>query len=138
MTEREREGVPRGFESPYERFLWEELSIIRALEREGEFYKALKYATSLTKYLDPRVREKHHEEGKLIIATVDYNLSKTKSYDFYTTATLRNREAKRLGERFLEEFLTALTDTMGTRSYMEKRGASPSRPSKKRMGVPEE
>jgi len=129
--------MPRGFEGSYQAFVWKELSIIRELERAEAYYQALYYSVSLLKYLQPEVRKKQNKNAKTIIARIRREVANTKGSSFYTTQILRNRIAKRLGEQYLEEIVTALSDQLGERAYMERgAAASPKRPSKERMKVP--
>lgn len=119
------ESAPRGFESPYEQFLWKELSIIRELEREGLYAKAVHHAVSLLKYLHPAVRKKHEKQGKRILTELDRAVNNATDADFYITLLNQNVVAQELGERFLDEFVTEMSDSLGKRAYMERQGASP-------------
>jgi len=116
----ERESVPRGFESPYEQFLWKELTIIRECEREGKYYQALSYVISLLNYISPQIRKQLAEEGKSIMNRVNYVINKKKSFDYYNTLLERNRIAKLLGQQYLEKFLAILSNSLAERLYMEK------------------
>ena len=122
----ERSGsVPRGFENPYLGFLWKELSIIRELERAREYYEALHFSVSLLKYLQPEVRKKQEKQAKAIFTKIRQTVVNTRGTDFFTTEIMRNRVAKRLGQEYLEQIITALSDQLGQRAYMEGRGISP-------------
>ena len=128
----------RGFENPYQAFVWRELSIIRELERNGEYYKALELAVSLLKYLQPEIRKKQEEEAKIILDRVRCAIASCPHVDFYIRAVTQNKVAKRLGYHYLQEVITTLSDQLGPRLYMEKGAtASPRRPSKDRMRVPD-
>jgi len=116
----EVEGLPKGFESPYLSFLWKELGIIRELEREGAYYQALDYSVSLVKYLHPAVQEEVGNEGKKIMDTVNYNVSRSVGVDRFTTWNAQNREAKRLGRAYLDKFVTLLSNQLSERLYMER------------------
>lgn len=129
--------TPRGFEGSYQAFVWKELSIIRELERNEAYYQALHYSVSLLKYLQPEVRKKQDKNAKTIIAKIRRKIANTSGSSFYTTQILRNRLAKQLGQQYLEEIITTLSDQLGERAYMERgAAASPKRPSKERMKVP--
>jgi len=121
----DRESIPRGFESPYESFVWKELGIIRELERQGEYYSALAYAVSLLKYLHPEVRKKHEEQGKLIAERIRAALNEARTGIWYNTQVLQNRVAERLGREYLDQFMTDLGNSLGRRAYMERVGAKP-------------
>lgn len=132
------ERATKGFENPYAAFVWRELSIIRQLERNGNYYQALRFAASLLKYLQPEVRKKQEQQVKAILAKVNKTIGNTRAADFFTTAQFRNRVARQLGEEYLEEVITELSNQLGARAYMEKgASASPRRPSKDRMRVPD-
>lgn len=133
-----RENIPRGFESPYQHFVWKELSIIRELERNEEYYQALHFSVSLLKYLQPEVRKKQEKNAQVIFDKIRETVANTRGSNFYTTKILRNRMAKKLGQKYLEEVIVALSNQLGARAYMERgTGASPNRPSKERMRVPD-
>jgi hypothetical protein len=119
------ETTPRGFENPYQSFLWKELSIIRELERNEKYYQALHLSVSLLKYLQPEVRKKQEKQAKTIFTKIRQTVANTRGPDFYTTRILRNRVAKQLGQQYLEEVITALSNQLGARAYMERRGISP-------------
>jgi len=128
----------RGFEGSYQHFVWKELSIIRELERSEQYYQALHYAVSLLKYLQPEVRRKQEKNAKTIFTKIRQTVADVNGTDFFTTRIMRNRVAKQLGQKYLEEVITALSDQLGARAYMERGvGASPKRPSKERMKVPD-
>jgi len=133
-----RESTPRGFESPYQAFVWRELSIIRELERNKQYYEALDLSVSLLKYLQPEVRRKQEKNARVIFTKIRQEVANTRGSNFYTTKVMRNRVAKRLGQEYLEEVITALSNQLGARAYMERgASASPKRPSKERMKVPD-
>ena len=117
-----RESTPRGFESPYQAFVWRELSIIRELERNKQYYEALDLSVSLLKYLQPEVRRKQEKNARVIFIKIRQEVANTRGSNFYTTKVMRNRVAKRLGQEYLEEVITALSDQLGARAYMERRG----------------
>jgi len=119
------ESVPRGFESPYQAFVWRELSIIRELERNEHYYQALHFSVSLLKYLQPEVRRKQEKQAKAIFTKIRQTVANTRGTDFFTTRIMQNRVAKQLGQEYLDEVITALSDQLGERAYMERRGISP-------------
>lgn len=114
------ESTPKGFESPYEQFLWKELSIIRELEREGLYAQAIRCAVSLLKYLHPAVRKKHEKQGKRILSELNHTINNTTGADIFTSLLNKNAAAQQLGERFLDEFVTEMSNSLGNRAYMEK------------------
>ena len=133
-----RESTPRGFESPYQAFVWRELSIIRELERNKQYYEALDLSVSLLKYLQPEVRKKQEKQAKTIFTKIRQKIANTRGTSFFSTQILQNRLAKQLGRQYLEEVITALSNQLGARAYMERgASASPKRPSKERMKVPD-
>jgi len=115
------ENVPRGFESSYQGFVWRELSIIRKLEREGNYYMAVQYSVSLLKYLQPEVRKKQETRGHKILEKVDEKVDNTYAVDLFTTQLVKNSVAAELGKKYLEEIITALSNQLGSRAYMEKK-----------------
>ena len=128
----------KGFEGSYQHFVWKELSIIRELERNEEFYQALNYSVSLLKYLQPEVRKKQEKNAKAIFAKIRQKVANIRGTDLFTTQIMRNRLAKQLGQEYLEEVIIGLSDQLGERAYMERgASASPKRPSKQRMEVPD-
>jgi len=120
----DRESLPKGFESPYQAFLWRELGIIRELEREGEYYRALHYSTTLQKYLSPELRKKLGNKGEEIMVAVNHVADQEgkKTQVWFTSQVVKNRVAGRLGYAYLQHFIRLLSDSMGERLYMEKRG----------------
>lgn len=132
-----QEFTPRGFEGSYQHFVWKELSIIRELERNREYYQALDYSVSLLKYLQPEVRRKQEKNAHTILAKIRQQVANMRGSNFYSTKILQNRLARQLGQQALEEIITMLSDQLGERAYMERgAAASPKRPSKERMKVP--
>lgn len=120
-----QEIAPRGFEGSYQSFVWKELSIIRELERNKEYYQALQFSVSLLKYLQPEVRKRQETNAKNIITKIREAIANTKGSSFFTTTIIRNQLAKQLGQEYLEEIITALSNQLGARAYMERRGISP-------------
>jgi len=116
----ERESTPRGFEHTYQSFLWRELSIIRELERNGDYYQALELAVSLLKYLAPEIREKQQEQARIIINKVRRAIKNCPHIDFYTKMVAQNKISRRLGAHYLEQVITTLSDHLAHRLYMEK------------------
>jgi len=128
----------KGFEGSYQHFVWKELAIIRELERNEHYYQALHYSVSLLKYLQPEVRRKQEKNAKTIFTEIKQRIANIKGSSFFSTQLLRNRLAKQLGQEYLDEIITALSDQLGERAYMERgASASPKRPSKERMKVPD-
>lgn len=121
----EFEGVPRGFENPYQYFVWKELSVIRELERTGQFYRALQLSVSLLKYLQPEVRKKQERKAKIVLDKVKQTIRETRGSNIFETHVNKNRVAQTLGSVFLEQILTLLSDQLGSRAYMEKKGILP-------------
>lgn len=119
------EITPRGFEGSYQQFVWKELSIIRELERNKQFFQALELSVSLLKYLQPEVRKKQEKQAKTIFAKINEKIANVKASNFFTTRIMRNRMAKHLGQQYLAEVITALSNQLGQRAYMERRGISP-------------
>ena len=131
----DRESIPRGFENPYQIFVWRELTVIRELERNGYFYRALELAVSLLKYLQPEVRKKQEEEAKIILDRVRHAIASCPHIDFYIRAVTQNKVAKRLGYHYLQKVITALTDQLGDRAYMEKGAVAPHYRSPRKLSV---
>lgn len=130
--------TPRGFENPYQAFVWKELSIIRELERQGNYYQALQFSVSLLKYLHPDIRKRQEEQARAILKKVTQVVNQARTSSYYTSLILKNRLAKSLGRECLEKVITALNDQLGARLYMERgAAATPKRPSKERMKVPD-
>jgi len=117
------ETMPKGFESPYQQFLWKELGIIREYERHGYYYLALDCAVSLVNYVSPQLRaELGENKGEEILAKVDQAVEQEgrKASSWFSSQVVRNREAKRLGRPYLRRFIRMLSDSMGGRAYMER------------------
>lgn len=127
------EGAPRGFEGTYQAFVWRELSMIRELERRGEFYRALEYAVSLLKYLQPIIRKKLEKEADELIQEVRTAINSGDRYDWFIDGSYRNNIAEDLGYKYLQKVVTALGDLLGERWYMEKGSVSPRHKAKTRL-----
>jgi len=124
------------FQFKYENFLWLEIHDIRQVEKEGDYPEALRLLLSLFSYLPDSVKTQFRDRVKKEYEEVRKVLS-VGGTDFYTTQVIQNRELRTYAHKVFPPLMDAFSTELWRLGYMERVAASPKRPSKDRMRVPE-
>ena len=128
--------VAKKFQFKYENFLWLEIHDIRQVEKENDYPRALSLLLSLFSYLPDSLKKQFRETVKNRYEEVR-KVFALSGVDFYTTHLRRNRAIANYARKTFPSLMDAFSTELWRLGYMERVGASPKRPSKERMRVPE-